>query len=218
MLRNAEPQLADTLMLRTVAKSLHLLALALWLGGGVFFNLLAAPTIFATFSEVVATAPSDRTAYLPLLPHQPGRSVTEAQAKQEGDLARALAGAAVGPLFPRFYALEAVCAAVALLTAFAWINLQPGRRVHRARALVVGLAAALVAVGWPIAQKVSALRIERFAADAAAAQAATDAFASWHLVSLVLSLATLALVFLAVLLAARLPEAPQVVEILDEVK
>jgi hypothetical protein len=70
---------------------------------------------------------------------------------------------------------------------------------------VVGLAAATVAVGWPISTKVSALRLERFAPDAGAAEAARTAFASWHLVSLLLSLVTAVLVGVALLLAAEMP-------------
>ncbi len=202
-----ENRLTDTDMLRTTAKALHLLALSLWLGSAVFFNFLAAPTIFATFREVVATAPNDRTAFHPLLHDVPDRD------KAERELASALAGAAVGPVFPLFFALQGICAVIALLTAFSWIQTRPGIIWHRLRVAVIMLAAATVAVGWPIAKKVTELRLARFSPDLAVAQAAQAAFGSWHLLSLALSFATCGLVFLAVLLAARLPETPQIVQL-----
>ncbi|HEY8503579.1 MAG TPA: glycerol-3-phosphate 1-O-acyltransferase PlsY, partial [Gemmataceae bacterium] len=67
LISGTENRVRDTDMWRTLSKALHVLALGTWLGSAVFFNFLAAPTIFATFREVVETAPNDRTAGLPLL-------------------------------------------------------------------------------------------------------------------------------------------------------
>lgn len=64
-----------TALLRTV----HLLALGVWVGSVVFFSFFTAPTLF-------------------------------------GVLPRDLAGRAVSAIFPRYYALGAVCGAVALLS------------------------------------------------------------------------------------------------------
>ena len=64
-----------TALLRTV----HLLALGVWVGSVVFFSFFTAPTLF-------------------------------------GALPRDLAGRAVSAIFPRYYALGAVCGAVALLS------------------------------------------------------------------------------------------------------
>jgi uncharacterized membrane protein len=63
-----------TALLRTV----HLLALGIWVGSVVFFSFFTAPTLF-------------------------------------GALPRDLAGRAVSAIFPRYYALGAVCGAVAIL-------------------------------------------------------------------------------------------------------
>ncbi|HVK11807.1 MAG TPA: glycerol-3-phosphate 1-O-acyltransferase PlsY, partial [Gemmataceae bacterium] len=191
-----ENRLEDRPMFGTLARGIHVTSLGLWFGGAVMFNFIVAPTVFFdAFPAVVRDAPSDRTAYQPLAPG--------ASDEQKTQLATALAGSAVGPIFPKFFALQAACGTFALITALGWMR-APGR-VHRWRVWVVGLAAATVAVGWPISTKVSALRLERFAPDAGAAEAARTAFASWHLVSLLLSLVTAVLVGVALLLAAEMP-------------
>ena len=111
-------------MFRTVARAIHVLALGLWFGALVMFNFIVAPTqFFEAFPAVVESAPSDRTAYLPLAP--------VATAEQKKQLATALAGSAVGPVFPKFFQLQAVCAVLGLITALAWRS-SPGK-VHRWR-------------------------------------------------------------------------------------
>ncbi|MBX9585607.1 MAG: DUF4149 domain-containing protein [Gemmataceae bacterium] len=178
-----------------MAKVLHVLALGLWFGGAAFFNFAAATAIFASFEEVVRTAPSDRTAGVPIVP--PG---TSEQARK--DLASALAGAAVGPVFPRYFAMQAVCGVVALLTAVRWWNLG---RAHRLRVLVIGLALLTVAAGWPLSNYVGELRLQRFDPNTSVAHAARAAFGPWHLASLGLSVVTVGLAGVGLALAAKLP-------------
>src|SRR5262245_26156769 len=194
-----ENRLEDRPMLRTLTRAIHVLSLGLWFGAVVMFNFVVAPTqFFEAFPAVVESAPSDRTANLPLAP-----GATEEQRKH---LATALAGSAVGPVFPKFFQLQAACAALTLITALGWWT-RPGK-VHRWRVVVVGLAAVGVAVGWPLSNRVSALRIERFHPDAATAEAAASAFGQWHLISLLLSLVTLALAGVALAMAAKMPGDP----------
>ena len=50
-----------------------------------------------------------------------------------------------------------------------------------------------VAIGWPLSNYVSDLRLARFAPDAGIASAAKAAFGPWHLVSLRLSTVTVCL-------------------------
>jgi acyl phosphate:glycerol-3-phosphate acyltransferase len=196
IVRGTENRLEDRPMFGTIARGIHVMALGLWFGAAVMFNFVVAPTVFFdVFPAVVRDAPSDRTAYQPLAPN--------ATEEQKTQLATALAGSAVGPIFPKFFALQAGCAAFALITALAWLK-APGR-VHRWRVWVVGVAAATVAIGWPISTKVSALRIERFSPDTAVAEAARTAFADWHLVSLLLSLVTAVLAGIGLALAAKMP-------------
>lgn len=200
LLQGTENRLEDQPMFRTLARAIHVLAAGLWFGAAVMFNFVVAPTqFFEAFPAVVESAPSDRTAYLPLAP-----GASEEQKKQ---LATALAGSAVGPVFPKFFRLQTVCAALALVTALGWWR-SPGR-VHRWRVVVAALAAATVAVGWPISAKVADLRVERFHPDSAVADAARTAFGEWHFVSLGLSLLTVALSGVVLAMAAKMPDRQQ---------
>jgi acyl phosphate:glycerol-3-phosphate acyltransferase len=196
-----ENRLEDRPMLRTLARAIHVLSLGLWFGAVVMFNFIVAPTqFFEAFPAVVESAPSDRTANLPLAP-----GATEEQKKQ---LATALAGSAVGPVFPKFFQLQAICAALALITALGWWSCPS--KVNRWRIAVIGLAAAAVAVGWPLSNHVSALRIQRF--DPVSGEAAAAAFRDWHFVSLALSLLTAALAGIALAMAAKMPNGEKCAE------
>jgi hypothetical protein len=198
LLNGTENRIGDSPMRRTVVKGLHLLAVGLWFGGAAFFNFGAAPAIFASFKEVVATNPSDRTANETIIPPDAGGVRKDA-------LANALAGSAVGPVFPRYFGLQAVCGAVALVTALGWWHAEGGRRAHRVRAVVVGVGLLTVAVAVPISAKVSELRPQRFSPDAAVRDAAKAAFGPWHLASLGLSFVTVSLAGVALALGAKLP-------------
>ena len=199
LMRGTENRLEEKPMFDTLARAIHVLSLGLWFGSLVMFNLIVAPTqFFEAFPAVVESAPSDRTANLPLAP-----GATEEQKK---DLAAALAGSAVGPVFPKYFRLQAACAVLALITSLGWWN--RAGRFHRWRVVYVGLAAVMVAIGWPISLKVSALRVERFNGNFMTASAAKEAFAEWHLISLLLSLVTIVLVGVALAMAAKMPESP----------
>lgn len=199
ILAGTENRMEDKPMFQVMARAIHVLALGLWFGSAVMFNLIVAPILFfEAFPAVVASAPSDRTAYLDI--------TREANDEQKKNLATSLAGSAVGPVFPKFFALQGACAAFALITALSWWK-WPGK-VHRARVVLILLAGITVGVGWPISQKVSALRIERFNPDAVIAAAAKADFGTWHNYSLGLSMLTLLLTTLALALASRMPSAP----------
>jgi glycerol-3-phosphate acyltransferase PlsY len=202
LLAGTENQVGDGPMRQTLLRGLHLLALGFWFGGAAFFNFISAPTIFDSFEKVVNESPSDRTANVRIVPAD---IPEERKAETKHDLARALAGSAVGPIFPKYFLMQAVCGAVALLTALAWPRAEPGRSVHRWRVYLIGLAVVLVAVSWPISEHVSQLRVERFSPERAVADAAQAAFGPWHLVSLLLSFVTTCLAGVALALGAKLP-------------
>lgn len=178
-----------------MAKVLHVLALGLWFGGAAFFNFAAAPAIFDSFKDVVHAGPSDRTA---------GREIIAPTAipKDKDDLASALAGAAVGPVFPRYFGMQAVCGVIAVATAARWRRLG---RVHAWRFGVVLAAAASLAIAIPLSDHVSELRRLRYDPDGDVAQAARAAFGPWHLASLGLSVVTVGLAGVGLALAAKLP-------------
>ncbi|VTR98275.1 glycerol-3-phosphate 1-O-acyltransferase PlsY [Tuwongella immobilis] len=180
----------------------HTLAVGLWAGSVTFFTFIAAPPIFTSFTETVNTAPNDRTANLPLFQTDDAEQLALLRPK----LASALAGAAVGPVFPRLFLLQSICAAVALITALGWNRL--GGSVQRWRVRLLVLAALLVAVGWPLSDEVTRLRLERLSPDASIAETARKQFGPLHVVSLFGSMITSGLALTVLVLAGRLPARP----------
>jgi acyl-phosphate glycerol 3-phosphate acyltransferase len=190
-----ESRLRDFAMRETLVRGLHVLALGLWFGGAGFFNFVAAPKIFQSFDAVAKGGPSDRTAHFDIT-----KGMNEEEKKTLGS---ALAGAAVGPIFPAYFALQTVGCAVSLVTAFSWRN-RPGR-VNRVRIWVLAAAMLVVAISIPISLHVSDLRVMRFDVDPAVAAAAKADFGPWHLVSLLLSFVTVCLAGVALAMASALP-------------
>jgi acyl-phosphate glycerol 3-phosphate acyltransferase len=176
----------------TLVKGAHVIALGLWFGSAVFFNLIAAPAMFQTFKELAANPSAVERTWLPPLSEE----------QKHGTL---LFGIAVSPLFPRFFLLQRVCGLIVALTSLAWSRERPGERVHRIRAWLALAALGTVVIGWPLTQKVSSLRFLRYQGDEAARAAADATFTTWHLYSLLLSLLTVVLVTGLMALAARLP-------------
>jgi acyl phosphate:glycerol-3-phosphate acyltransferase len=193
--QGTENQIEARTLMNCLSRGFHLTALALMLGSSVFFNLFVAPVIFKTFQEVAKSPAGDRTAYVTI-----NGDLDDAK---KGQLGNALAGAAVGPIFPLLFAVQGVCAVVALITALSWWN-EPGR-VNRWRVYVIGFALLTVAAGWPISQKVTELRLARFSTDSAVAESAKADFAVWHLYSLGLSFVTIAAALVATIMASKLP-------------
>jgi glycerol-3-phosphate acyltransferase PlsY len=200
LLAGTENRIGDGPMRQTLLRGLHIVALGFWFGGAAFFNFVTAPAIFASFKEVVNTAPSDRTANVPIVPEG-------ADEQTRKNLASALAGSAVGPVFPKYYVMQAVCGVIALLTAFAWWN--TGGRVHRWRVYLLWAALLLVAMSWTNSEYVGQLRLARFDPNPSIAAAAWEAFGTWHLVSLLFSFVTTCLAGVVLALAARLPAAAE---------
>ena len=192
--RGVESRIGDGPRRQLALRMLHLLAVGFWFGSGTFFVFVATAPIFDSFADVVKKQPDSRTANLRIVPDGTPES-------QRDRLASGLAGAAVGPIFPKFFVLSAICAWVALWTASAWNQGAVGR--WRFRLCVLGTAG--VAVGWPLSIYVSELRLLRYANDAAVAQAASNAFGSWHVASLILSMAVGILTGVILLLAAKMP-------------
>jgi acyl phosphate:glycerol-3-phosphate acyltransferase len=190
LIHGTENRLQETRIMLTLSKTIHVLALGLWFGSGVFFTFVAAPLVFQSF-ESMARSPADRPAWL-------ADNFDKEKATQ-------LAGIAVGPIFPWYFLLQGICACLALATAYAWTRSQPHVGLHKLRFYLLALALAMILAGWPIAQKVSGLRAARYAADSAIATAARADFATWHLISLMLNIMTVLAVTIAMALAARMP-------------
>jgi acyl-phosphate glycerol 3-phosphate acyltransferase len=197
LMAGTENQIRDGDTRLTLLRGLHLFAVGLWFGSAAFFNFVAAVPIFDSFKDVVANQPSDRTGFVRILPDDAPQADKDA-------LASALAGSAVGPLFPRFFALSAVCGLVAFLTADGFRRADAAR-VHRLRLALCLAAFGLVLAGWPVSDLVSRLRVERFHPEGSVRTAAKAAFGTWHLVSLASSAITTVIVGGVLALGARLP-------------
>jgi acyl-phosphate glycerol 3-phosphate acyltransferase len=196
LLAGAENRIGDGPMRQTLLRGLHILSLGFWFGGAGFFSFVAAPTIFDSFKQVVNDGPSDRTSHQTIIPP----TATDDEKKA---LASALAGSAVGPIFPKFFLMQAICGGVAFVTALTWFRAGP---VGRWRVYLLGAAVLLVAVSWPVSEHVGQLRVERFYSEAARA-----AFGPWHLVSLALSFVTTCLAGVGLALAAKIDD-PQITQ------
>jgi hypothetical protein len=201
-------------------RSLHLLALAVWLGSVVFFTV-AGLLIFQAFEEV-SRLPQQGEQQRPLwfpVPEAyskdaPGEGFPEPLRLEQGSRA---GGVVVSKLFPVYFALQTVCAGIASLTAvgLAWAV---GGGVNRARVVVCVLGLAAVIAGWWLERQVHQLRgprndltdavLQAPTATAEQVQQAREArseFGKWHGISLLVNFATFGLALAATLLAAHLP-------------
>jgi hypothetical protein len=200
----------------SLAKIVHVLAVGLWFGMGVFFTFVVGLSLFDTFENLTSKPREERPLWLPvpaeLDRESPGGRFPDPLRKEQGSR---IAGAAVGPMFPWYYALQAGCGVVGLLTALGFA----GRGgVHRVRVLVLLAATAGAGAGWWLERKVEALRVDRSAKsdvvlrsssptseEIEAANAIRATFGQWHSYSLFANFATVALVTVAMALTASLP-------------
>jgi glycerol-3-phosphate acyltransferase PlsY len=166
-----------------LTKAIHVISLGVWFGSNVFF-VIAAPGIFGAFQDL---------GWLPLPANLPADQA-----------ARRLAGIAIEPLFAVYFLLLAICAALALGTALGWRNLESPRS-HRRRLTFIAVAILSLMIGWPIADHVGELRIERYSSEPNVARAADLAFGTWHAASLGINFVTLISSGAALALASQLP-------------
>lgn len=198
LIAGTENRIGDGPMRQAILRVVHVVAAGVWVGAAGFFNFVVAPSLVATYPNVVKTAPSDRTAFVPIVPS----NATEAE---RDNLGLALFGAGVGPIFPKLFATQLACGVLVFATAWTWRKEPPGR--HKLRVQLAFAALASVGAGWWISDVVSRLRLARFDPDLAAI--AKEQFATWHFVSLGLSFVTVALALALLVLAARLPAEPK---------
>jgi acyl phosphate:glycerol-3-phosphate acyltransferase len=220
LLRGTENRLKESPTMLHLSKSLHVLALGLWFGSAVFFTFVVGLSLFSTFERIASEPGQERPIWFPLPEaynrERPSDKFPEPMRKEQGTR---VAGAAVGPMFAPYFGVQAVCGMVAAFTALSWYNAGPGRRTHRARAILLVLALVGVGVGWWLEREVDALTAKRSAATDAilrsspptaeqvhAAENARAEFGRWHGYSLMVNLATLGLVTVAMALAAQLPQ------------
>jgi acyl-phosphate glycerol 3-phosphate acyltransferase len=221
LFQGTENRLKEAPAMVQFGKVVHVLALGLWFGTVVFFTIAGA-VLFPAFQKEAARPAAERPLWFPLPAAYdrapPSDRFPDPLRLEQGSRA---AGAAVAPLFPWFYGVQAGCGLLALVTALAWASTQRGR-AHTLRAAALALALAGVGVGWWLERKVDELRIPRNdltdevllnpSPSADLIQRAVDAraaFGTWHGYSLIVNFLTLLLVAVGMALAARLPAAPQ---------
>jgi hypothetical protein len=199
-------------------RTLHVIALAVWLGSVVFFTI-AGVLIFAAFEEVSRLPQGDqpRPDWFPLPEmfnkDSPDQGFPNPLRLEQGSRA---GGAVVSKIFPVYFLLQTICAAIAMFTALLLLKNQGGR-LDTVRLIVCALGLAAVLVGWWLERYVSELREPRndrtdivLKATHPAheqimeARQARAAFGKWHGVSLLVNFATLVLALLATVLAAHL--------------
>ncbi len=203
--------------MRSLFRILHVLVVALWFGSVAFFTV-AGLLIFQAFTDVSKLPADERPLWLPVpaafARPTPDPSFPDPLRLEQGSNA---AGVAVGGIFPFYYALQAGCGVVALITALAIAR--PGEgRLHGLRKVLCVLALFTVLAGWWLEMQVSNLRTIRSmmtdrvltdpspsASVVAIAREARVNFGRWHGFSLVQNFATLVLVTALTLLLPALP-------------
>jgi acyl-phosphate glycerol 3-phosphate acyltransferase len=222
LLAGNENRLKDTRIMMTFSKILHVLALGLWFGMGVFFSFVVAFSLFGSFEKIASREEKDpqRPAWFPVSSSYekppPSQKFPDPLRKEQGTRA---AGYVIGPMFDWYFILQAACAVIAVLTAVGWTMSGHSCKLHRLRAVVLVLALATVAAGWWMERKVSELRVDRDGAtdsllakskptddDVKATEQARATFGMWHGFSLLLNLGTLLLATIALALAVKLPD------------
>src|SRR5438067_219087 len=101
----------------SLAKIVHVLAVGLWFGAGVFFTFVVGLSLFDTFEKATAKPADQRPYWLPvpaeLEKTRPTEKFPDPLRKEQGSR---IFGAAVGPMFRPYYLLQVVCGGLALLT------------------------------------------------------------------------------------------------------
>ena len=221
LLSGSENRIKDSPAMLLFSKTVHVLALGLWFGTAVFF-IVAATVMIQTFDKIGQLDKDNRPAWLPLPAdydrERPSDKFPDPLRREQGSQAF---GAAIGPIFPWYYGIQAGCGVATLITALGWWFSRGGSRLQAIRAVLLALALAGVSLGWWMERVVAGLRGPRddltelvlaipSPADTApdllqrADQARTE-FVHWHSYSLLDNFVVLLLVTAAMALAAQLP-------------
>ena len=166
---------------------IHVVSLALWSGGAVFFTFLAAPRIFGYLHHELPSHPL------------PGLHGVDA------DVGLRLAGNTVGTIFPVYFVSQVVLGVLAVASGV--VLARSGRRLDKIRCACVAVALAVVAVHsltvYPHSAGVLAQHYQaKDGGDEPKAAELRRTFGIWHSVSQGINLVTIVLVVVSLGLAA----------------
>lgn len=172
--------------LLAICKVVHIVSLALWGGGTLFFSFFTAPRIFGHLRD-----------HLPANPPPGVQGITT-------EIGRRLAGDAVGSIFPVYFGWQVL---VGVLAAASGLMLAySGGRLERIRCGLAAAALAIVILHVATVYPRSVQILEKSyqaqtAGDSAEAEQLRQTFGMWHGISQVLNLLTIVLVLAAVVCA-----------------
>jgi acyl-phosphate glycerol 3-phosphate acyltransferase len=218
LVRGSENRLKDSPAMLLFSKIVHVLALGLWFGAAVFF-VVAASVELQTFDEIGLRDKTHRPLWFPLPPeyeqNPPSNQFPDPLREEQGSRAF---GAAVGPVFPWYFGIQAGCGVVALITALGWWFSRRRSRLHGIRVILLALALAGVALGWWMERVVADLRGPRdemtdamlqsknpLPEDVKILDAARGDFVRWHGYGLLDNFVVLLLAGASLALAAQMP-------------
>src|SRR5260370_41313208 len=104
LLSGRENPLPESLTMNAAARMVHILALSLWFGGGVFFTFVVAVQLFAKLESLGATPPGESPDWLAL------------PTSFDKPAATRLAGETISPLSSRYFLMQCACGVLALVT------------------------------------------------------------------------------------------------------
>lgn len=222
LLNGQERILKDPRLMFNIGKVIHMMALALWFGMGMFFTWVVAFALFGSFESVAALDANERPLWLPLAQEYEKSVSVEPTGKTQRPKplrilqGRQAAGHAISPMFDSYFTIQMICAVIVVATAVGWTFRSKLSKRHRWRGIVVTLALITVMVGWWMEKKVSHLRTERAIKTSELLKSAKSLdlsegfpgdreFTRWHVASIFVNLGTLAFLIAAVALAVFLP-------------
>ncbi len=200
-----------------LSKIVHVFAVGLWFGMTVFFTFIVGLSLSKTFENL--SVEEHHPYWFPDSPQldkdkkAPSEAFPKDLRKEQGSR---LFGAAVGPMFLPYYALQIGCGILAILTGAMWFR---GGGVHKMRLFVLGMALASAGAGWWLEGQVEELTKQRnkisdqvllnpnrsAESEDHTADSIRTEFVRWHLYSLFVNFATIACVSVTMGMAAFLP-------------
>jgi acyl-phosphate glycerol 3-phosphate acyltransferase len=211
LLRGSENRLPEGGAMFGLTKVVHVMSLGLWFGTVIFFSFVVGLNLFGAMDELVHQ-PTDKSWFKVPAPYDQETDNISGP-KEYGSRS---AGHLISPMFGWYFLIQGICGFLAVATAWRW-QYAPPEKLNRLRVSLLLAALATVVAGWPLERHVHDLRnirhekMDAYFRDTSSAAARNEAmearstFGLYHMYSLFLNFATMALVAASMGLAAFLP-------------